>query len=133
MKVREVGKYYELPIIGLQINGVQFDGLPRLIFNDAEKSYLDIHGPFVLTRYGQESQLKPRSKEAWSVWYDLFRTEIKSALADRKGSLFLVFTNGWELRVEDGPYENWHYTKQNVHNVRETLTMHGGVGHTTIF
>ncbi|OLB75902.1 MAG: hypothetical protein AUI14_20105 [Actinobacteria bacterium 13_2_20CM_2_71_6] len=57
---------------------------------------------------------------------------IREALAHpRRGELLIFFEDGNELVVEDGPYENWHYTKVNPDRRRDVLRVHGGVGRTT--
>ena len=42
--------------------------------------------------------------------------------------LFLIFSDKTELIIDDGPYENWHYTKQ--YDKSNYLRVHGGVGRT---
>jgi hypothetical protein len=43
----------------------------------------------------------------------------------------VFFEDGSELVVEDGPFENWIFTKVNPDRPRDTLRVYGGVGRTT--
>jgi hypothetical protein len=45
----------------------------------------------------------------------------------------LAFEDKVEIIVEDGPYENWHYTKKNLNNSSDSLLIHRGIGRITIF
>lgn len=121
---------FELPILGLRVDRIVFDGMLQLMFDDAENSTLDLHGPFSLTRYGYAEQFHPQSKDAYLCGHDLLHAVVKSAIAGTRGTLLLTFENGWTLYVEDGPYENWHYTKQNLNHPAANLYVHGGVGQT---
>jgi hypothetical protein len=130
MELKKKGRYLELPIYGLCIKQIVFDGLLRLVFNDHEKSFLDLHNDFTVEQYNQERKLHPNQKESLIFFYDQFGEEIKEALADTEGNLWITFVNGTKITVEDGPYENWHYTKRNLINKRDSLYVHGGVGST---
>jgi hypothetical protein len=130
MLLPEKGRYYQLPIAGLEIKKLVYDGLLRIVFNDQEQSYLDLHGEFEITQHNQKSILSPKSKEALLLFYNLFGVPIKDAKADKFGRLFLRFDNGLEIIVEDGLYENWHYTKIDAKNPKDNLFVHGGVGKT---
>ncbi|HEY1055275.1 MAG TPA: DUF6188 family protein [Emticicia sp.] len=132
MKIKEIGRYFELPIVGLKINQIIFTGRITLVFDDDEKSYLQLDSEFLVTQYNQTNALNPTSKEALLLFYDHFNQPIKEAKADRNGNLWLTFNNGTELQVEDGPYENWHYTKRSIQRSSDTLSIHGGVGRTII-
>jgi hypothetical protein len=117
----------------LKINSITYNGFLYLVFDDEERSNLSLEGEFKVTRYNQTIELSPRSKEALALFYDLFNVSIKEAKADKGGNLFLIFENKVEIIVEDGPYENWHYTKRNPNNTFDSLFIHGGIGRTTIF
>ena len=39
--------------------------------------------------------------------------------------------NKIELEVEDGPYENWHFSLIDGQNKNNNLSVHGGIGRTT--
>jgi hypothetical protein len=128
-QLKERGKYYELPIRGLRFDQIIYNGLLKVVFSDPEKSFLDFHGPLKVTRYNQTEELHPSSKEALNSLYELFGVVVKDAKADREGYLFILFENGFEIIIEDGPYENWHYTKIDI-NKSSFLYVHGGVGRT---
>jgi hypothetical protein len=117
----------------LKINSITYNGFLYIVFNDEEKSSLRLEGEFKVTRYNQTIELSPRSKEALTLFYDLFDVTIKDAKADKGGNLLLAFEDKVEIIVEDGPYENWHYTKRNPNNSSDSLFIHGGIGRTTIF
>lgn len=131
MKLKQKGRFYELPIIGLSINRIVFDGLITLVFNDQEQSYLDLHSIFKVIQYNQTINLNPKEKEGLTFFYDQYGKNINDAKADSKGNLWITFENGIEIIVEDGPTENWHYTKINLTNPMNSLKVHGGVGQTT--
>lgn len=130
--LKEKGRYYELPIEGREIQKVIYDGLLRIVFDDLDESYLDLHGEFIIIRYNQTTTLFPKDRDALIMFYDLInaRIRIKEAKADKSGQLFLTFDNGIGLTVEDGPYENWHFTKFDKQNPKNNLQVHGGVGKT---
>ncbi|NVK66315.1 MAG: hypothetical protein HWE22_17110 [Flavobacteriales bacterium] len=131
MKLKKRGTYLELPLSGLCIKEIVYDGLLRLVFNDREKSYLDLHNDFFVDQYNQETKLHPKQKESLIFFYNQFGEEVKEALADTKGNLWITFINGTKITVQDGPHENWHYTKRNLNNKSDSLFVHGGVGTTT--
>jgi hypothetical protein len=129
--IKMKGRYYQLPIAGLKITRIVYSGLLTLHFDDND-SLLDLHGEFVFMQYNQEQKLHPNSREAYLLMYDLHGVEIKDALADNEGELFITFVNGAELRVPDGPFENWHYTRIDDRNKNRNIFMHGGVGRTIL-
>lgn len=106
MKLKEVGKYFELPIDGLKIKEIIFNGMVIIVFNDKENSYLEFNSDFNVTQYNQAKKISSCDKESLSLLYDHFNQLIKEAKADRHGNLWLTFSNGTEIHVEDGPYEN---------------------------
>ncbi len=122
-RLEEKGRYYKLPIEENRIKEIIYSGLITLVFNDADSSYLDIHGNFEITRYNQTTTISPRDKEALLLFYDLFKVSVKEAKADEQGRIFILFENGFELTMmEVGPFETWHYTK------KLGLHVHGGSG-----
>ncbi len=131
MRLKEKGRFLELPIIGLTIKEVVYDGLIRVVFNDDEESYLEFHSEFRVHQYNQEKTIKPNSEASLVFFYHQFGQTIIEAKADKFGVLWIKFENSMEIIVEDGPYENWHYTKINKANKIDNLCMHGGVGRTT--
>lgn len=131
MKLAQKGCYFELPIIGLSIKKIVFDGLMTLVFNDPEESFLDLHSTFKVTQFNQTNNIHPRAKDALTLFYDHFDEKIKDAIADKHGNLWVTFENGTQISVEDGPYENWHYTKRDLTKRKSSLYVHGGVGRTS--
>lgn len=128
-KLKQIGKYFELPIIGCKVSACIFHGRICLKFNDKESSTLDIDGEFRMIQFGQEKIFDPTSKESWVSMLDLFGAEVKSAKADAKGWLYVEFDNKNEIVIEDGPFENWHFTKK--YENKDPLYVHGGIGRTT--
>ncbi|UOQ73658.1 DUF6188 family protein [Hymenobacter cellulosilyticus] len=131
MALKKKNGGFELPIIGLRVAQIVYSGRLKLVFDDAEQSRLDLDGAFSITRYDQTIRFEPLSKEAYMCGYDILSLGIKAATGGTHGTLLLVFENGWELYVEDGPYENWHYTKRSLCNPSANLYVHGGVGQTS--
>ena len=130
--LKEKGRYYELPIEGNKIQKIIYAGLLRIVFNDSDESYLDLHGEFKIQKHNQTITLHSKDKDALILFYNLFNSDvkIKDAKADKAGQLFLTFDNGFELTVEDGPFENWHFTKIDKQKTKNSLHVHGGVGKT---
>ena len=91
MKLKEKGRFYELPIEGVRIKEIIHSGLITLVFNDADSSCLDLYGNLEITRYNQTDILNPRDKEAFLLFYDLFEVCIKEAKADKQGRLSITF------------------------------------------
>jgi len=135
MVLKEIGRYYKLPLAGYVIQQIEYNGLIRLVFADAdERIFLDLHGEFLVEASGHATKLSPRQKESLLLFYDWLHAGVKveEAKADKQGQLFLKLSNRRELTVPDGPYENWHFTVLNRHYPSENLFVHGGVG-TTYF
>lgn len=128
MKLFKKGKYFILPIIGLSIRKIIFDSFITLVFNDDEESYLEFNTTLQVTQYNQTSNFAPNDKSTLILFYDHYLHKIKDAKADNTGNLWLSFENGTEIMIEDGPYENWHYTKINCTKRINSLHVHGGVG-----
>jgi hypothetical protein len=130
MKLKELGRFLELPISGLSIKKIVFDGFLTLVFTDAEESFLEITAAFTVERHHYTSTMLPADKEGFLFFHEHFREPIKEAKADRQGNLWLTFSNGITLAIEDGPYENWHYTKHSLTTPTTWLRVHGGAGQT---
>lgn len=64
MKLKERGKFLELPIIGLTIKRLIYDGSLTIVFSDYEESYLEFHSEFKVIQYNQENTINPRDKES---------------------------------------------------------------------
>jgi hypothetical protein len=129
MKLKQRGRYLELPIVGLKVKKILFDGLLTVFLNDEEESFLEFHSTFKVTKHNQTRDIDPRAKDGLIVFHDLIGETIKEAVTD-KGVLWLTFGNETEICVEDGPFENWHYTKRMG---SDTLFVHGGIGKTSSF
>jgi len=99
----------------------------RLYFNDPEESYLEIHSVFKVTRHEQSQTLQPSGTETLLFFAECIGTVIDKAQAFKNGELCIRFENGPEIHVEDGPFENWHYTKIKGH-FNDGLRVHGGMG-----
>lgn len=129
-KLKAVGRYFELPLIGSKVVGIIINGKIRLSFNNILEDFLDIDGEFRIVRHGRDLVYTPNLKEAWTESLNLFNQEIVKALT-LNGMLELTFSDRTELIIEDGPYENWHYKKQ--YGKSKFFWVHGGVGQTTSF
>ena len=129
-KLKQKGQFLELPIIGLKISNIIYNGMVTLVFDDLEESYLDIHSVFIVSQYNQQKELSQRKKESLVFFHEQYGQVIKEAKASKEGVLFVEFENGTSFIVEDGPYENWHYTKKSTTNKMDALYVHGGVGST---
>src|SRR5687767_3954979 len=121
MKLKEIGRYYELPLAGLKIKEIVYNGMLRLVFDDPEHSFLDLHSEFKVTQFNQTKNFNPREKESIMLFYDLYGKTIVEGKADKYGNLWLCFDNGTEITIEDGPYENWHYTKKSPTSSKDHL------------
>ncbi|RZJ57492.1 MAG: hypothetical protein EOO55_03250 [Hymenobacter sp.] len=132
--LKELGRYFELPLTDCLIKQIVFDGLIRLVFKDDSEQhiYLDLHGEFLIEESGHNRSFSPRQKEALLLFYDWFQQDvsIEEAKADKQGSLFITLDNRRRLIVEDGQYENWHFTIINHKQPYNNLFVHGGVGST---
>ncbi len=128
MNLKQKGKNWELPIIDCQIRKIVFDGFITIVFNDVYQSYLEFHSSFIVKRYDQEEKFTIRSKETLILFYEHFErnSKITEAIAYKNGCLLLKFDDNTELFVDDGPYENWHFTSIKPNN--DHLFVHGGVG-----
>ncbi len=91
---------------------------------------LDLHGEFKLIGFGKEKLYDPKDKNSWKELIDLWQEEIEEAIADRSGNLMIQLKNKIELKVEDGPYENWHFSIIDMQDKGNNLYVHGGVGKT---
>ena len=119
------GKYFLLPLKYFEISDVVWDGLVTLLFNDPKNSQLDIHGEFLVGSDEVFERYSPRSEWIENVLESFIGVEIKVAKANSKGYLFITFADKREIIVEDGPFENWHYTNT------DKIFVHGGVGRLT--
>ncbi|UOQ67434.1 hypothetical protein [Hymenobacter volaticus] len=131
--LKEIGRYYELPLASYAIQQIVYNGLIKLIFTDTDEHVsLDLHGEFEVITSGHIMKFSPRQREALMLFYDWFHADIKieEAKADKQGQLLLMLSNRQELIVRDGPFENWHFTILNKRYPKQNLFVHGGVGTT---
>jgi hypothetical protein len=121
-QLERAGKHFRVPVEHCHIVEVLAEGLPRLRFDDAKQSTLDIHGEFHVKVSGVADVFSPREPGALNVLEAFLCVPIISAFASRHGALSVRFEDGRELVVPDGPYENWHFMND------DGLVVHGGVG-----
>lgn len=112
-----------LPIERRSIVEVEWDRRLRLRFDDPATGTLEIHGPFELHTGEQRDRFDPPFPD-WvaDVIATLVGLQITLARWRRSGQLRVVFADGRELHVPDGPFENWHFRNTTG------LALHGGVG-----
>ncbi len=130
MTLKQRGRYFELPILGMAIKEITYDGMLKLVFDDPEASFLQLHSNFKVIQHNQTKDINPSSLEGLTLFYEHFGMIITTAKADSQGNLLIIFSNETEIIVEDGPLENWHYTKSSLTNPKDHLYVHGGVGRT---
>lgn len=116
---------YALPLMGHAMHDVTGEGRFTLWFDNPAKGRLLLAGPFNVVASGERITFEPPCPE-WvrSVLLSLCAIQISGSRFTRTSQLFLKFADGRELRVEDGPFENWHYSDDSG------LSIHGGVGRT---
>jgi hypothetical protein len=124
------GSHYEIPVVGYTVTACVYDGFIGFRFRNADISVLKIHGEFSLSQFGRKQRYSAGDRSAWAATLELFGMNVQEAKADRSGNLYLTFSNGVEIIVEDGPYENWHYTRTDHQKPQESLHVHGGAGQT---
>jgi len=132
--LKEIGRHYELPLIGCAIRQIIYNGMIRLDFSgNQENIFLDFHGDFEVVNSGHSERFSPSRKEALLLFYGWFQegVTVQEAKAEKRGQLFLKFSNRQELIVQDGPFENWHFTVLNSQFPHKNLFVHGGVGTTS--
>lgn len=119
---------YSLPLTGYCLFDVQREWRFELLFDDPAKSRLWLEGPFsIVTTEGSELYEPPCAEWVRDVLLSLAAVKIVGARFNRQGVLRVSFADGRELLVEDGPYENWHYSNDRG------VSVHGGVGGVTSF
>jgi hypothetical protein len=129
MELARRGRYLVLPISGEHIVAVE-DGI-TVRFSDTAGSTLEVRGETTL-RLASDPSTMLRTREPGAHFAKLIGVPIREACAHpRRGELQILFEDGSELVVEDGPYENWHYTKVNPDRRNDVLRVHGGIGRTT--
>jgi Family of unknown function (DUF6188) len=130
MKLRQKGRYLQLPVVGVTIKKILFDGMLTIFLDDPEESFFQFHSILKVAEYNQTRDIDPRSKDGLILFHGLLGQKIKEAKTDGHGSLILAFANDVEIVVEDGPYENWHYIRKSLISPTDSLYVHGGVGRT---
>lgn len=118
---------YSIPLAGHAVTDVQRESRFELAFNDKSKSRLWLEGPFRLHTGDDAGGLFEPPCPAWvrDVLLSFVGVKIISARFGRNSRLQLTFQDGRQLTVDDGPYENWHYSNA------DGLRIHGGVGRTS--
>jgi len=117
--MKRKGKNWELPILGNSLNDIRL-GFGLTFYFDSSK--LEIDSRFILRRYGIETEMKVTNIDDARKIIDLYGQKIQEAIAYKSGELFLKISGGYEIYIEDGPYENWHYIEPNKWYI------HGGIG-----
>jgi hypothetical protein len=110
---------YCLPIAGHVVLNVSGTYRFELHFDDAARSRLRIDGPFCL---GEECFEPPCDEAVRGKVRLLIGARVRAARFDRRSNLRISFDDGRVLRVDDGPFENWHFSND------DGLRLHGGVG-----
>jgi hypothetical protein len=128
MRLNEKGRYFELPVAGLRIRKITYDGSIKLGFDDPEMSTLDIQSEFIADFWGKQVLLQAGHRDALLFFFDYFGLAVVSALAAKNGVLTVKLDNGVGFEIPDGPYENWHYTKIHAQQPKNSLHVHGGIG-----
>jgi uncharacterized protein DUF6188 len=129
MELARRGKYLLLPLSGEHI--VAVDGGTTARFSDVAGSTLEIRGEMTV-RFGPDPSTPRRTRDSGPPLTQLIGVPIRAARAHpRRGELLISFEDGSELVVEDGPYENWHYTKIDPARRADVLRVHGGAGMTS--
>jgi len=124
MMIKKSGKYFLLPLKGFTIIEVIWDGLITLCFDDPKGSKLDIHGEFILSPNDQVERYSPKDEWVRDILESVIDVEINVVKANKYGNLTIIFEDARELFMEDGPYENWHYSNN------DKAYLHGGIGRT---
>jgi hypothetical protein len=133
MKVEDNGKYYFLPIGGKTVD-MKAEQLTSFVFADDDYDLtLELHGDFKVNFDGDEQTFKIVEDFHTSILPLFINATIDNAKANRYGWLFLKFSDGRELIVEDGPYENWHFYVRRKNENLALIHLGGGVGSTFLF
>jgi hypothetical protein len=112
-----------LPLHGHAVSDVTGTGRFDLWFDDPAQSRLSLDGSFQI-RIDNHTQeyTPPYSDWVRDVLLSFVGVRINSARYTRHSRLTIRFSDDRELIVEDGPYENWHYSNSSG------LILHGGIG-----
>jgi len=115
---------YSIPLAGHALADVEGSARPELVFDDEARSRLWLEGPFSLHTAAERGDLFQPPCPDWvrDVLLSLLRVKVIDARYNRNGTLRVTFEDGRCLTVDDGPYENWHYSNANGDRI------HGGVG-----
>lgn len=110
---------YILPIAGRVVLDVTGSHRFELHFDDPAHSHLRIDGPFCLGEVRIEPPCDAPQRDEARL---LIGARVRAARFDRRSNLRVSFEDGRLLRVDDGPFENWHFTND------DGVRLHGGVG-----
>jgi hypothetical protein len=109
--------------VGHAIRDVTGDGRFTLCFDNPSNGRLFLEGPFDVVASGERTAFEPPCPD-WvrDLLLSLSAVRIADSRFRRSSQLLLKFSDGRELHVDDGPFENWHYSDDSG------LYVHGGVG-----
>ena len=122
--VSESEEGWTAPVVGFTVIDVRFGGQVYVTAygkraddeQEAPSTTISLGGDFILKdRSGAEYQLNGGGQwESLTPLFSLRHDRIASAVADRKGWLFVGFHSGAKLEVgPDGQYENWQVMGPN--------------------
>ncbi len=121
------GLHHSLPLARSVIADVPEDLGLLAKFDQPEGSALRLDGPFIVLTGDVRDEFAPPFA-AWvrDILLSMVGVPIRLAKYGRTGVLRVVFEDGRELQVPDGPFENWHFESPS-------LQVHGGVGRAAEF
>lgn len=121
-------KAYLLPLKGYSVTEVRGNGRFVLRFDDPARSSLLLEAPFSFGADDSIEEYEPPCP-GWvlDILESVIGVVIDSARYDRLSNLQITFVDGRELRVNDGPFENWRYSNDLGETAR------GGVGKVSWF
>jgi hypothetical protein len=131
MVLKEKGRYYELPIVGSKLFEVVYSGIIRLVFaSDEYNMSLELLGKFELKKSDFSTVISSRDKETLIMFYDLLNAGVivSGAKMDKKGHLFLTFSNREELLINNGSCDEWYFHVKDKYTGYNSLTINGGMG-----
>jgi len=117
---------YSIPLEGHAISNVEGDARFVLVFDDPLQSRMYLDGSFSIGTQNERDVFDPPCED-WvrDVLLSLAGVKISAASYNSQSYLRISFEDGRDLSVDDGPYENWHYTNSSG------TCIHGGVGRTS--
>jgi|SRR5579864_1308549 len=112
-----------LPLHGHAVSDVTGTGRFVLFFDDPAQSRLSLDGSFQIRVDNETQEYTPLNPD-WvrDVLLSFVGVRVNSARYNRRSRLIIRFSDDRELIIDDGPFENWHYSNSSG------LSLHGGVG-----